>query len=86
MLKRVLLFIFLLSINLSCKYFEDCDGQRYQFRVKKELGNGLCQYRADSITDCLVWNDQVTITFVDSCHLYTMSQIVWRDELYKKYK
>lgn len=85
MLKRFLIFVFLVVINSSCKYFEDCDGPVYQIKVKKELGGGICEYRADSITDCLVWNDQVTITFTDTCDVYLMSQTIKREELYKKY-
>jgi hypothetical protein len=86
MLNRFLIFLFLIIINSSCRYFEDCDGINYQIRVKEILSNGQCKYRADSIGDCLTWNDQLTITFVDTCNIYDMSEIVSRDELYRKYK
>ena len=85
MIKHFALFFLLIGFNTSCKYFEDCDGSMYQIKVKNEIGGSQCFYRAQSITDCLVWNDQVYLDFTDSCNAYHMSYIFKREELYEKY-
>lgn len=85
MIKRLIVFFILIGLNASCKYFEDCDGPVYQIKVKKEIGDGLCTYRAQSIADCLGWNDPVYLDFIDSCDTYSLSYILKREKLYEKY-
>lgn len=80
-----LLYTFIFIGNGSCIIFEDCDGSRYQIKKVVQQGNDMCLFRAESITECLIWNDQKYIEFIDSCHVYTMSDIRDRDEFYKKY-
>jgi len=65
--------------------FQDCDGVRYQIKKKTDLGNGMCEYRAESVGNCLVWNDQKYITFTEKCSIISLSQMFERDELYEKY-
>ena len=79
------LFVLVFFFTNSCFVFETCDGVRYQIKVKTELGNGMCQYRAESIGNCLIWNDQKFLEFTDDCKALGLSQIVDRDELCKKY-
>lgn len=85
MIKRLILFIFLVGINSSCKVFEDCDGPMYQIKDKKDIGNGMCKFHTQSIGDCFSWNDQVHLDFTDTCTLYNLSYIFKREDLYKKY-
>lgn len=88
MKKKILIYFLFLTIflsNGSCFIFEDCDGVRYQIKKKTEIGNSMCKYRAESIGNCYIWNDQVFLEFTDSCKVYHLSTVLDRDDLYKKY-
>jgi len=84
-MKKILPFLIILLATNSCKYFEDCDYMRYQIREKTQIDKFTCHYKAVSWGECLVWNDMKSIEFTDSCKVYGLSQLVLRDELYKKY-
>lgn len=88
MKKKILIYFLFLTIFLSsgsCSLFEDCDGVRYQIKKKTEIGNSLCTFRAESVASCLIWNDQKSLEFTDSCKVYGLSEMLDRDTLYKKY-
>lgn len=69
----------------DCDYLTVCDAKRYQVKVKNDLGKGMCYFRLQADGDCLVWANRQHLEFVDSCKAYGISQMVWRDDIKKKY-
>lgn len=78
-------FLFLLAGSTSCEYLTICDGKRYQVIIKSDLGNGKCYFKLQADGECLIWADRKHLEFVDSCKSYGLSQMVWRDDIKKKY-
>lgn len=79
-MKKILFLVLFLALG-SCK---DCDGKRYQIRMKVEIGNNMCQYKAVSLGGCFTWQDSNEILFVDRCNAFELSQVV-KSEIVKKY-
>jgi hypothetical protein len=80
-----IIMLFLLVGSSSCEYLTVCDAKRYQLKVKNKLPNGLCEFKFYADGDCLTWADRKSLIFVDSCKAYGISQMVWRDDIKKKY-
>ena len=80
-----LIYVFLIFIICGCESLTICDAKRYQVKIKNNLGNGKCYFKLQADGDCLVWAKRQHLEFIDSCMAYGISQMVWRDDIKKKY-